>query len=136
MKQLRYTWRHNSISVTIIHHLKVLVGLDIQLYADCPDSGLNCTLALFRTLGPDVVLIHRSDVYLIELTVPYETNCSIAKRRKEKRYRNLIQELMINCDSINVITLKVTSLGFVSKNFAKFRRLLKYLKVNNGNCII
>ena len=75
-------------------------------------------------------------MYSYSMTVPYETNCSIAKRRKEKRHRNLKQELMINCDSINVITLKVTSLGFVSKNFAKFRRLLKYLKVNNGNRII
>ena len=70
MKQLRYNWRHNSILVTIIHHLKVLVGLDIQLYAEIPDSGLNCTLALFRTLRPDVVLIHRSGVFLIGLTVP------------------------------------------------------------------
>ena len=112
-----------------------MVGLDIQLYADCPDSGLNCTLALFRTLRPDVVLIHRSDVYLIELTVPCETNCSIAKCRKEKRYRNLKEELIINCGSFNLITLKVTSLGFVSKNVAKFRRLLKYLKVNNDNAL-
>ena len=135
LKQHRYTWRHNSILVTIIHHLKVLTGPDIQLYADCPDSGLNCTSTLFRSLRPDVVLIYRSEVYVIELTVPYETNCLIAKRRKEERYRNLKEELMINCDSFDVITLEVTTLGFVSKNVAKFRRLLKYLKANDNRII-
>ena len=135
LKQHRYTWRHNSILVTIIHHLKVLTGPDIQLYADCPDSGLNCTSTLFRSLRPDVVLIYRSEVYVIELTVPYETNCLIAKRRKEERYRNLKEELMINCDSFDVITLEVTTLGFVSKNVAKFRRLLKYLKVNDNRIV-
>ena len=102
--------------------MKVLVGPDIQLYADCPDSGLNCTSTLFRSLRPDVVLIHRSDVYVIELTVPYETNCLIAKRRKEKRYRNLKEELMINCDSFDVITLEVTTLGFVSKGLIPRQR--------------
>ena len=135
LKQHRYTWRHNSILVTIIHHLKVLTGPDIQLYADCPDSGLNCTSTLFRSLRPDVVLIYRSEVYVIELTVPYETNCLIAKRRKEERYRNLKEELRINCDSFDVITLEVTTLGFVSKNVAKFRRLLKYLKANDNRII-
>ena len=80
-------------------------------------------------------MIHRSEVYVIELTVPYETDCLIAKRRKEERYRNLKEELMINCDSFDVITLEVTTLGFVSKNVAKFRRLLKYLKVNDNRII-
>ena len=42
---------------------------------------------------------------------------------------------MINCDSLDVITLEVTTLGFVSKNVAKFRRLLKYLKVNDNRII-
>ena len=42
---------------------------------------------------------------------------------------------MINCDSFDVITLEVTTLGFVSKNVAKFRRLLKYLKVNDNRII-
>ena len=47
---------------------------------------------------------------MIELTVPYETNCKKAKRRKEERYKDLRSELITTCSTFEVITLEVTIL--------------------------
>ena len=38
---------------------------------------------------------------------------------------------MINCDLFQFITLKGTIHGFVSKSAEKFRKLIKYLKLNH-----
>ena len=36
LEQGRYTWRHDSILITIIHHFKAIVNEDLRLFADCP----------------------------------------------------------------------------------------------------
>jgi hypothetical protein len=72
-----------------------------------------------------------SSVYVVELTVPYETNCTKAKRRKKERYRHLRSELITTCHAFEVITLEVTTLGFVSKDIDRFRRLLRTLEMND-----
>ena len=135
LEQQRYTWRHNSILMTIIHHLKVAVGADLRLFADCPNSGTTCTSTLFQTLRPYMVVDFKGSIYVIELTVPYETNCEKAKRRKKERYRHLRSELITPCHAFTVITLEVTTLGFVSKDIDNFRRLLRTLEMNDERII-
>ena len=135
LEQQRYTWRHDSILMTIIHHLKVAVGADLRLFADCPNSYTTCTSTLFRTLRPDIVVDFKGSVYVVELTVPYETNCTKAKRRKKERYRHLRSELITACYAFEVITLEVTTLGFVSKDIDRFRRLLRTLEMNDERII-
>jgi hypothetical protein len=121
--------------MTIIHHLKVAVGADLRLFADCPNSDTTCTSTLFRTLRPDIVVDFKGSVYVVELTVPYETNCTKAKRRKKERYRHLRSELITACYAFEVITLEVTTLGFVSKDIDRFRRLLRTLEMNDERII-
>ena len=57
-----------------------------------------------------------------------------AKRRRQERYEHLRSELVITCRSFEVITLEVTTLGFVSKDIERFRRLLRTPDVND-ECI-
>jgi hypothetical protein len=121
--------------MTIIHHLKVAVGADLRLFADCPNSGTTCTSTLFQTLRPDMVVDIKGSIYVIELTVPYETNCEKAKRRKKERYRHLRSELITPCHAFTVITLEVTTLGFLSKDIDNFRRLLRTLEMNDERII-
>jgi hypothetical protein len=73
--------------MTIIHHLNVAIGADLRLFADCPNSGTTCTSTLFRKLRSDIVVDFRGSVYVVELTVPYPTNCTKAKRRKKESCR-------------------------------------------------
>ena len=74
-------------------------------------------------------------VHVVELTVPYETNCTKVKRRKKERYRHPRTELITMCHAFEVITLEVTTLGFVSKDMERFRRLLRTLEMNDKRII-
>ncbi len=81
-------------------------------------------------------MVHiKGSVYVIELTVPYETNCMKAKRRKKERYRHLRSELKAPCHAFTVITLEMPTLGFVSNDIDKFRRLLRTLEINDERII-
>ena len=77
----------------------------------------------------------KGSIYVIELTVPYETNCKKAKRRKKERYRHIRFELISPCYAFTAITLEVTTLGFVSKDIHKFCRLLRTLEINDERII-
>ena len=135
LEQGRYTWRHDSILLTIIHHLKAIANEDLRLFADCPNSGTMCSSTLFQTSRPDLVVDLKGSVYVVELTVPYETNCKKAKRHKEERYKHLRSDLIMTCRTCEVITLEVTTLGFVSKDIVRFRRLLRTFDLNDERII-
>ena len=94
-----------------------------------------CTSTLFQTSRPNLVVVFKDAIYVIELTVPYETNCKKAKRHKEERYKNLRSELIMTCSTFEVITLEVTTLGFVSKDINRFRRLLRTLDLNEERIV-
>ena len=88
LEQGRYTWRHDSILITI-HHFKAIVDEDLRLFAHCRNSGTVCTSTLFQMSRSDLVVDFKGAVYVIELTVPYETKCEKAKtsqRRKIQRF--------------------------------------------------
>ncbi len=121
--------------MTFIHHLKVAVGADLRLFANWPNSGTTCTSTLCQTLRPNMLVDIKGSIYVIELTVPYETNCKKAKRRKKERYRHIRFELISPCCAFTAITLEVTTLGFVSKDIHKFCRLLRTLEINDERII-
>ncbi len=116
LQQKRYTWRHDSIITTLLHHLKRATAEDLEIFADCPNCELQCTSTLFETLRPDIAIRYKRDLYVIELTVPYETNCKIARRRKQEKYRDLRSPLLVPREKFKLITLEITTLGFVTKN--------------------
>jgi hypothetical protein len=107
----------DSVDYYIIRHLNVEIGADLRLFADCPYSGTTCTSTLFRTLRPDIVVNFKGSVYVVELTVPYETNCGKAKRRQKERYRHQRSELITTCLAFEVISLEVTTLGFCVERY-------------------
>ena len=129
LEQGRYTWRHDSILLTIIQHFKAIANEDLRLFVDCPNSGTMCSSTLFQTSRPDLVVDLKGSVYVVELTVPYETNC------KEERYKHLRSELIMTCRTFEVITLEVTTLGFVSKDIDRFRTLLRAFDLNDERII-
>ena len=108
---------------------------ETEIFADCPDCGLKCTSNSFENLRPDIVVRHERDVYVIELTVPYETNCKIARRRKQGKYPGLRSRLLVGCEEFKVITLEITTLGFVTKNVRQFRELCRSLSLQDNRII-
>ena len=135
LEQKRYTWRHDSVLFTILHHLKQRISPTFRVYADCVASGLDCTSTLFETQRPDIVIANDRKMVAIELTIPYETNSNNAKLRKRNRYKNLKSNLIIPCDEFEVVTLEVTTLGFVTKDIARFKSVMKGLNINTDRMI-
>ena len=63
---------------------------------------------------PDIVVWDDADTaFLIELTVPFDTNVEEAKRRKEDKYENLRQECARKKKNTFLITVEVGSRGFL-----------------------
>ena len=129
LKQKRYTW-HDSIMNTLLHHLRRAASEDIEIFADCADCGLQCTSNLFETLRPDIVIRYKRDFYVVELTVPYKTNCKIARRRKQDKYRDLRSQLLVPCENFKLITLEITTL-----TTRQFRRLCRSLNLQDNRII-
>ena len=120
---------------TLLYHLRRAASEDIEIFADCADCGLLCTSNLFETLRPDIVIRYKRDFYVVDLTVPYETNCKIARRRKQDKYRDLQSQLLVPCENFKVITLEITTLGFVTKNIRQYRRLCRSLNLQDNRII-
>ena len=135
LQQKRYTWRHDLIMNTLLHHLRRAATEDIEIFADCVDCGLKCTSNLFETLKPDIVIRCKREFYVIELTVPCETNSKIARKRKQYKYRDLRSQLLVPCEKFKVLTLEITTLGFVTKNIRQFRRLCRSLNLQENRII-
>ncbi len=71
--QNRYLWRHNSVLNCIVYYLSSIITNTRRLYADLP--GHEGTDNLFTSnKRPDLVFATVSKIYIIELTVCFETN--------------------------------------------------------------
>ena len=112
----RYTWRHNSVLTNIIETLKENLPKDITVFADLNGHNING-----GTLPPnimntssrlDLVIIENQSktVWLLELTVSFETNFEAAHTRKKERYASLAQDI----DSCKNIPFEIGSRGHIS----------------------
>ena len=76
-------------------------------------------------------------MYVIELTVCFDTNTKKSREYKVTRYKNLKDELLIDCDEFEIIYVEFTTLGFISKeSFKQFSKLLKALGIYQDRTII
>ena len=85
LTQGRYTWRHNSVLLTIADYLAPLVGRAISLFVDI--DGYSNLATCFRTTRLDVVLVDHDKMIVMELTVCFETNSIESREYKKRRYK-------------------------------------------------
>ena len=85
LREKRYTWRHNSILLTIARFLSVPANSrGMKLFVDLdgyPNPG-EC----FGSQRPDIVIINGKEMIVIELSVCYETRTGEARNFKKRRY--------------------------------------------------
>ena len=81
---------------------------------------------------PDL-LVSTSDkhLYVVELTVGFESNLTNNVNRKKAKYKNLIRELDQNFTSVKFINLSVSSLGVFDKECHTFVKMLNELGLDN-----
>ena len=102
-----------------------------QIYADLPGylSSTDSTIPshiLPTSQRPDLVLLFPNrKIYIIELTIPFESNLDNAHTRKHDRYASLISDLRFSSYHTRFFSLEVGSRGFLSdSNYSVLKSIL------------
>ena len=131
LEQGRYTWRHNSALSFIAQTLQSINSA--KLYVDLPGYLSPCTIT-GDSLRPDIILSTADNVlYILELTVGFETNLNNNASRKELKYRPLLTDLANDYKQINFINLSISSLGIFGNCSDSFLKLCMERGINNGD---
>ena len=125
LEEGRYTWRHNSV---LLYLAKTLTSLSkCSLYADLP-SFLSPSIITGDSLRPDLVLVTDTSLYILELTVGFESNLQINSDRKKVNYHSLISDLTPTFSNIKFINLSMSTLGLLGKSSDSLLLFLEDLK--------
>ena len=98
------------------HRLK----LKSFLYADV-NGFLNPSIITGENYRPDLLfLIQSKCLYVLELTVCFESNLNNNAVRKKEKYLNLIKEMSRNYRCVKFVNLSISSLGVFSDECSTF----------------
>ena len=133
----RYTWRHDSVLKLLIGKIARHMSQNVvEIFVDLVVSGYKCTSELFQSSRPDLAIKVGNKLTVIELTVCFDTNTEKSRKYKETKYQRLKDELVIQCESFNLLFLEITTLGFISKSSCKpFSAFLRDLGINEQRTI-
>ena len=110
----RFTWRHDSILNFIAKSLQPLINVHSSLYADV-NGFLNPSIITGENYCPDLLfLIQSKCLYVLELTVGFESNLNNNAVRKKEKYLNLINEMSRNYRCVRFVNFSMSSLGVFS----------------------
>ena len=91
LEQSRYTWRHTSVLNFIANTLSS--GLQFSSsYVDLP-AFLSPSLIIGDSFRPDLILITKDNLYILELTIGFESNIKVNSDLKAIKCNTLQQEL-------------------------------------------
>ena len=111
-----YTWRHNSVLLAIAKSLSSLQHC--TLFADLP-SFASPSLITGKSLSQDKTL------YLLELTVGFETNILTNSKRKSNKYNALIKDLNSQFSTVHFVNLSMGALGYLGTSSLNFYTMLE-----------
>ena len=113
----RFTWRHDSILQFITNNLPLQ---HIQkIYADLP-SFPNPSVLTGDDHRPDLLILTKDNcLYILQLTVGYETNLLDNINRKRLKYEKLIMDQKKKFNSVKFINLSISALDKESAAFPK-----------------
>ena len=125
LTQGRFTWRHDSILHFLAKSLQVVKG--IALYADIPKFK-SPSIITGESLRPDL-LITSSDncLYVLELSVSFESNLKNNLSRKKEKYKELTKVLHSQFKKVTFVNLAISALGvFASESSALLNMLTEF----------
>ena len=125
LKNGRYTWRHNSVLLFLATTFSSLN--QISVYADLP-SFMSLSLITGDSLRPDLLLLTSNKVlYILELTLGFETNIHASSIRKANRYTPLLQDLSSSYNKVIFINVSMGTLSGMGSSCDFFLSLLQDL---------
>ena len=124
----RFTWRHDSVLNLIASTLKSLNCSN--LYVDLP-GYISPSVVTGDTLRPDLLLtIENKCIYILELTVGFESNLLANATRKREKYHELINEQLKNYEKAKFVNVSISSLGVFSETSLGLIEMLKDLEID------
>ena len=122
----RFTWRHNSVLNFLVETLSPLQ--EYRIFADLPGFN-NPSIVTGESYRPDLLLESRnkSILYIIELTVGFESNLESNAHRKKTKYKNLINEQKKCYNDVKFINLSISALGVFGKECKSYLEMLDSL---------
>ena len=95
-----------------------------SLYADVPGFK-SPSIITGDAYRPDLLLsLSNGSLYVVELTVGYETNLENNVKRKKAKYRELVRQLDENFNEVNFVNLSMSSLGIFAQECSTFLEML------------
>ena len=126
----RFTWRHDSILNFIAETLQTTCAA--QIYADLPGFRTPSIIS-GDTYRPDLLLLTPDNkLYIVELTVGFETNLHNNVERKKAKYEDLIEEMKDNFVSVKFVNLSISCLGVFDKECRTFLEMLDTLGLDKN----
>ena len=126
----RYTWRHNSVLLFIAKSFSSIQHC--LVYADLPFFP-SPSLITGDSLRPDLALIAPDNsLYVLELTVGFETNIEINSNRKATKYRPLLLDLKPRYREINFVDISMGALGILESSADSLLQMMKELGIDNS----
>ena len=127
----RFTWRHDSILNFIANNLQ---SDHIQkIFADLP-SFSNPSIITGDIYRPDLLILTKDNtLYVVELTVGYETNLRNNINRKHSKYKDLIQEQKKKFPSVTFINLSISALSVFDQESANFLNMLERMGLDDSH---
>ena len=122
----RFTWRHDSVLSLIASTIQSAEFFD--LYVDLP-GDISPSVLTGDKLRPDLLItLQNKCIYILELTIGYESNFQNNATRKRQKYENLIKEQQKHYEKVQFVNLSISSLGVFSESSLGFIEMLKDLK--------
>ena len=127
----RFTWRHDSI-LNFIANNTPLQNFQ-NTFADIPGFS-NPSIITGDKHRPDLLLTTKDNcLYILELTVGYETNLRNNIERKQSKYAALIQDQMNHFKTVKFVNLSVSALGVFDQESSPFIEMLRKLNLDNNH---
>ena len=99
----------------------------------CVDKCYGSTEGLFTSNKlPDLAFATVSKMYIIELTVCFETNLISSREYKVNWYAQLKETCIEKNREVELIFIEISSLGFYTEHISVFKRFPKDLNLNSS----
>ena len=126
----RFTWRRDSILNFIAKSLQPAINAHFSLYADF-NGFLNPSIITGENYRPDLLfLIQSKCLYVLELSVGFESNLNNDAVRKKEKYLNLINEMSRNYRCVRFVNLSMSSLGVFSGECSTFLDMMNDIGID------
>ena len=116
LEKRQYNDRHDNILECIHSFLSSHLPKDSKITVDLPNSPYTFPQNIAVTDDrPDIVIWSNSSIYLVELTVPFETGIEDAASRKRSKCTELVGRCTRNGFAVTLTTVEVGSRGFIMR---------------------